>query len=69
MSMGILFENSEGFSQILKEQSGKKGIWVVDYANTEFSIFVIEYLREYEKVRETVFKPPKNGQNLVTLSL
>ena len=28
MTMITLFENFEGFSQILKEQLGKKGIWV-----------------------------------------
>ena len=28
MTTRTLFENFEGFSQILKEQSGKKGFWV-----------------------------------------
>ena len=28
MTMRTLFENFEGFSEILKKQSGKKGIWV-----------------------------------------
>ena len=28
MTTQTLFKNFEGFSQILKEQSGKKGIWV-----------------------------------------
>ena len=53
---------------------------IVDYADTGFSSFAIEYLRENEKFRETVFacsygaqvvtfKPKKMDENLVTLSL
>ena len=63
------FGNYEGFSQILKEQSGKKVTWVhlltikkklrvhviVDYADTQLSNFAIEFLRENEKIRAIVF--------------
>ena len=37
----------------LKKNSGVHV--VIDYSDTGFSIFAIEYLRENEKVRETVF--------------
>ena len=90
--MTTFFENFEGFSQILKKQSGKKvfgcvytsnsnnikikklpyrkknsGVSiVVDYADTGFSNFAIEYLRENEKVRETVFACSYGTQNLLS---
>ena len=74
MTTWTLFENFEGFSQILQEQSDKKrylGVFThqiaiiekfenccifrkFDYADTRFFNFAIEYLRENEKVRETV---------------
>ena len=34
MTTQTLFKNFEGFSQILKEQSGKKGIWGVYTSNS-----------------------------------
>ena len=58
----------------------KRAEIVTDYAYTRFSNFAIEYLRENEKVRKTVFacscgapvksfKHKNNVRNLVTLSL
>ena len=68
------FGNYEGFSQILKEQSGKKVTWVhlltlkkklrvhviVDYADTQLSNFAIEFLRENEKFAQ-LFLPVDMG--------
>ena len=61
-----------------KEKAGVRV--VVDYADTKFSNVAIDYLRENEKFRETVFacsygaqveyfKPKKLVENLLTLSL
>ena len=41
---------------------------VVDYAYDGFFIFAIEYLRENEKVRETVFLPVHTGPRSNLLS-
>ena len=86
-TMWTFSENFEGFSQILKEQSGEKrylGVFtrsiaiikkyekcpyvkknlrvrvVVDYADSRFSNFAIEYLRENKKVRHVPMGPRSN---------
>ena len=77
------FKNFEGFSQILKEQSGEKrylGVFTIPIAIIKkYEKFAIKYFCENEKVSETVFAcsfgaqaesfKQKKVKNLLTLSL
>ena len=80
---GYVYTSNSNNLKIWKPPYLKKNLGVrvvLDYADTGFSNFAIEYLRENEKVRETVFacsygaqvesfKQKKMVKNLVTLSL
>ena len=52
MTMRTLLENFDGFSQILKKQSGQKGIFTVDVLTYPIAIILkYENLRIYRKNR------------------